>query len=98
MENACPWAGPQHDLKNPCRCVPKAAGVFSSIVVVVQFQHSGKRFAGQPRRARPVDEAAKARLAQRSVFCKRPPWRAAKIGKAQEARTATAASGRNREP
>ena len=30
--------------------------------------------------ARPVDEAAKARLAQRSGFRKRPPWRAAKIG------------------
>ena len=66
-------------------------------------QHQGRRdhpqyLGRQPRRARPVDEAAKARLAQRSVFCKRPPWRAAKIGKAQEARTATAASGRNREP
>src|SRR5699024_9922749 len=35
---------------------------------------------GQPRQARPVDEAAKARLAQRSGFCKRPPWRAAKTG------------------
>jgi len=35
---------------------------------------------GQLRQARPVDEAAKARLAQRSGFRKRPPWRAAKIG------------------
>ena len=34
----------------------------------------------QPRRARPVDEAAKARLAQRSGFRKRVPPRAAKIG------------------
>ena len=34
----------------------------------------------QPRRARPADEAAKARLAQRSGFRKRAPSRAAKIG------------------
>ena len=34
----------------------------------------------QPRRVRPVDEAAKARLAQRSGFRKRAPPRAAKIG------------------
>src|SRR5699024_2272769 len=34
----------------------------------------------QPRRARPADEAAKARLAHRSGFRKRAPSRAAKIG------------------
>ena len=34
----------------------------------------------QPRRAHPADEAAKARLAQRSGFRKRAPSRAAKIG------------------